>query len=119
MNVMKSIVALVAFSCFFPVGQAAVKWAGYAPSRYTIMCSSQAEPEEAKEIAALLNERLAACQLGTLPVSFDGQALKGPRIDIIHSASMPVFSYKVKAQKGHITIDGGGSWALQAAVNSL
>ena len=119
MNVMKSIVALVAFSCFSPVGQAAVKWAGYAPSRYTIMCSSQAEPEEAKEIAALLNERLAACQLGTLPVSFDGQALKGPRIDIIHSASMPVFSYKVKAQKGHITIDGGGSWALQAAVNSL
>ena len=51
MNVMKSIVALVAFSCFSPVGQAAVKWAGYAPSRYTIMCSSQAEPEESKEIA--------------------------------------------------------------------
>lgn len=93
--------------------QAATRLAGSKLESYTITYSSKAEPEEGVKIARYLQAQLQAPKSDMLRLMADQS--KGNRIQFTHSKDIKLFAYRISAQKGLVTVDGGGHWAMQKA----
>lgn len=96
-----------------------VKLSGISLKQYTITYSVKAESEEGKDMADSLNARLDAIGFGSLPAKASDHLGDNKTISIIHSPKIGTFDYRITTQKGRVTIDGGGYWAMLKAIRLL
>lgn len=96
-----------------------VKLSGIPLRQYTIVYSTKAEAEEGKDMADSLGARLGALGFGSLSVAASDRGGGNKTLSIIHSPGIGTFDYRITTQKGRVTIDGGGYWAMLKAIRLL
>lgn len=95
------------------------KIAGKDISKFTIVYNADAEAEEGIEVADRMAASLETAFGVKLPVADNSKTVKGRKIAIGLGAEKELFDYSVKASKGDLFIDGGGSWALGKASDKV
>lgn len=92
---------------------------GKSIKQFSIVYNHEAEPEEGSLMAASIQGMISEASGITLPIQDDLAFRKGNAIILAHPKGMHPFQYSIAVEKGRVTINAGGCWAMQYAARQF